>query len=901
VSASPMRLPRWVRAALSVLVPAVIREEITGDLEERFSSIAADRGGVQAHVWVVGQLVRMRPRELRRALGEGGGMGGSDGWLGDVRHALRSVRLRIGFSATVIGTVAIAVGATTSVFSVVNGVLLRPLDYPEPERLVLAWQTNPEWAEHPSSQLRAFASRFPLSVPTFFDWEEGRTGFDAFGIHASRRWVMQGADGADVVRGGMFTSGVFRALRVDPLMGRYLVPDDDRAGAQPVAVLSHGSWRDRFGSDPEILDRSISLDGLTYTVVGVMPPGFTVPRADGEIWSSLQDEERDDRGSQGYMVLGRLADGATVESVQADLDVIQTRLSDVYPLQQRSMRSRTQGLLDYLVGDVRSTLFFLLAAVGLVLTIACVNIANMLSVGGLARRREMAVRAALGASRGRLVRSLLTESAVLAGLGGLGGILLAAATLPGLLRILPASLPRGEAIGVDGTVLAFGLFVTAATAMLVGVLPALHAAGTQPRQMMDANSRGLAGGRSGHRIRTGLVVTEVALAFVLLVGASLLTTSFNKLWNVERGFQSEGLVALHAAPNETEYPEREDRRRFTSEVRERLEAIPGVQVTRTNQVPLSGSSSSTTYYFDRDGEEQEVTVMISVVDQSYFEVMEIGIAEGRSFDGSEVVDGPLVGIVNQAFVDEIFPGESALGRRVRAQSRDEPRAPSGDGASGSGPGPLPETTIIGIARDVRHQGLHVPAEPKLYVPASQNHRNADDWLLRVQGDPTAVMELARQAVTAVSPSTPVRGLQLLEEAIASSVAVPRFRTMFVVGLALMATVLALLGVYGVVTFAVSQRTRELAVRMAIGAHPRDVVAGTLSSGLKLALAGVALGGVIAVWANRLLEQFLYEVDPTQPGTYLLVALVVGLVTAGASWLPARRAARVDPVSVLNTE
>jgi predicted permease len=809
------------------------------------------------------------------------------------------VRLRLGFSATVIGTVAIAVSATTSVFSVVNGVLLRPLDFPEPDRLVLAWQTNPDWADHPSSQLRAFAERFPLSIPTFFDWQEGRTGLEAFGLHAQRRWVLQTADGAEMVRGGMFTSGVFRALGVDPLMGRYLAPDDDVAGSPPVAVLSHASWRDRFGSDPEVLGRSLSLDGVPHAVVGVMPPGFTIPRAEGEVWASLVDDDRHDRGSQGYTVLGRLSDGQTVASARADLDVIQARLGEQYPDEQGSMRSNVQGLLDFMVGDVRATLFFLLATVGLVLVIACVNIANMLSVGGLARRREMAVRAALGASGGRLVRALLTESGVLAALGGLGGIVLTAVTLPALVRMLPTSLPRTDAVSVDGAVLGFGLFVTAATAMLVGVLPALQAAGTHPRQMMDMNSRGLAGGRAGRRLRSGLVVTEVALAFVLLVGATLLGASYQRLWNVERGFQSEGLVALYAAPSPVAHPELPDRRIFRAELRERLEAIPGVQVSRTNQIPLSGSTSSTTYYYDGGDEEQEVTVMISLVDEHYFDVMEIGLVAGRGFDGSEVAEGPLVGIVNQAFADEIFPGESVLGKRIRAQPQESGFVP---GAEGQGAEVvIPETTIIGVARDVRHQGLHVPAEPKLYVPVLQNHRDADQWLLRVQGDPSAVMELARQTVTSVSPSTPVRGVEVLEERIESSVAVPRFRTLFVVGLAAMATILALLGVYGVVTFAVSQRTRELAVRMAIGAHPRDVVIGTIRAGLELAVAGVLLGALIAVGANRLLTQFLYDVDPTDPLTYVFVASLVGTVAVGASWLPARRAARVDPVTVLNAE
>jgi putative ABC transport system permease protein len=562
------------------------------------------------------------------------------------------------------------------------------------------------------------------------------------------------------------------------------------------------------------------------------------------------------------------------------------------------MRANTQGLLDNLVGNVRATLFFLLAAVGLVLTIACVNIANMLSVGGLARRREMAVRAALGASRGRLVRALLTESGVLATLGGLGGIVLASVSLPALARVLPATLPRADAIAIDGAVLGFGLFVTAATAMLVGVLPALQAAGTQPKQMMDANSRGLAGGRAGQRVRSGLVVTEVALAFVLLLGATLLATSYNRLWNVERGFYTEGLVAMYVAPSVVDYPTPDDGARFRSELQERLEAIPGVRVSRTNQIPLTGSTSSTTYYRDTDDGEQEITVMISIVDEEYFDLMGIELVEGRGFDGSELAEGPLVGVVNQAFVDEVLAEASALGEHLRAQS-DEERFVVAEGRTAGDP--LPETTIIGVARNVRHQGLHVPAEPKLYVPTTQNHRPADQWILKVQGDPSAVTDLARQGVASVSASTPVRGIEIVEERISSSVAVPRFRTLFVVGLALMATVLALLGVYGVVTFAVSHRTRELAVRMAIGAQPGEVVAGTLSAGLRLALAGVALGALISFSSGRVLEQFLFEVDPATPVAYLVVALVVGTVAIGASWLPARRAARVDPVSVLNAE
>jgi putative ABC transport system permease protein len=828
-------------------------------------------------------------------------MTGSDGWLADVRYGLRGLRNRGGFSATVIVTVALAVGATTSVFSVVNGVLLRPLDYPEPDRLVLAWQTNPDWNDHPNAQLRAFAERFPLSIPTFFDWEEswkeGRVGLEAFGLQTQRRWVLQSAEGAEIVAGGMYTSGAFRALGIDALLGRSLAPEDDLEGATPVAVISHAWWQDRFGGERTVLGRTLSLDGEPYVIVGVMPPGFAPPRDGGPVWTSLVDEERHERGSQGYTVLGRLAQGATVESLHGDLDAVQARLGEVYPEDQGNRRANVQGLLDTMVGGVRSTLLFLLAAVGLVLAIACVNIANMLSVAGLARRREIAVRSALGASRGRLLRTLLTESGMLAALGGIGGVVLASATLPALLRLLPSSLPRADAIGVDGSVLAFGLLVTCATAMLVGTLPALQAAGTQPRQMIESGSRGLAGGRGGQRVRTGLVVTEVALAFVLLLGASLLGTSFSKLWNVERGFYTEGLVAMWASPNPADFPETADQDRFRANLRDRLENLPGVEVTRTNQIPLSGSSSTTTYHRDVDGEEQEVTVMISVVEPNYFDVMEIALVEGRGFDGSERAGEPRVGVVNQAYVDEVLGGESALGSVIHARSRSEAEAagPSDD------PGDLRETTIVGVARNVRHHGLQQSAEPKLYVPAAQNGRSADQWVLRVQGEAAPIMELARQAVMELSPATPVRGIEVLDERIAASVAVPRFRTLFVVGLALMASVLALLGVYGVVTFAVSQRTRELAVRMAIGAHPGEVVASTLTDGLKLAVAGAVLGGGVAIWSRRLLEEFLYEVDPVNPLAYLGVAVTLALVAVGASWVPARRAARVDPVTVLNAE
>lgn len=890
------QLPRWTRIPLG-FVPDGMRDELAGDLAEGFALRRKRAGGVRAQLWLAGQIVRLRPWGLRAALeakengwsddGRRGMMktGATMGWWSDVRQALRGLRLRLGFSATVITTVALAVGATTSVFTVVNGVLLRPLDFEEPDELVMAWQTQPEWADHDNPQLRAFAERFPLSVPTFFDWEQARTGFESMGIYTHTSFVLQSSEGAEMVRGLEVTSGIFRSLGTEAVLGRTLVVEDDRPEAPPVAVLSHGFWQDRFGSDPDIIGRSISLDGLPRVVVGVMPAGFEIPAQPGLVWTSLvRGDWNLDRDSQSYTVVGRLRDGATVESAQADLFAVQERLGAEYPDIQGEMRARVEGALDYLVGDVRDTLLFLLAAVGLVLAIACVNIANMLSVHGLARGRELAVKAALGASRTQLVRLLLTESALLAAIGGIGGLVLAVATLPLMIAQLPAGLPRSGDIGIDAGVLLFGIGVTAATALLVGILPAIQAGRTDPHQMMSSTSRGLGGGRKATRLRTGMVVTEIALAFVLLFGATLLARSFSQLWSVDRGFETEGLIVMEIEPDPATYPEAEDRARYAAELHPLLAAIPGVEVGRSNQVPLSGSVSTTTYYLQRDGaEEERASVMITLVDEHYFDVLRITPMTGRLFGPDDVEEAPLVGVVNQTMADRYWPGASPIGKQLR-----------------SGP-EEPMTTVVGVVRDVRHSSLSEPPQAKFYVPAAQNHRSADSWLLRVQGNPNAVTGQVREAVASVSATTPIRWMTVLDERIADSVAVPRFRAFFVSGLALIATILALLGVYGVVSFAVSQRVREVAVRMAIGARPMEVVAGTVRSGAIVAAGGVLLGAVITFRLSTYLEGFLFGVDPLDPVGYVLVAAAVAGVGVAASWIPARRASRVDPVTVLKAE
>lgn len=875
------RAPLFVRILFGFLVPASIREETLGDLNEGYARIASHRGRWAARWWAWRQLFTLKPIRLRRAIDSGPLMGAAD-----LKHAVRSLRARPGASLTVVCTIAVALGITTGVFSVVRGVLLNPLPYPESDRLVRAWQTKNSWIDSPNHQLRSFALRFPLSMPTFNDWVAGDVGFEAIGAYTGGRYVEQGSEGAQILEGERVTSGVMATLGVPALLGRTLLPEDDRVGAPRIAVLAYSFWRDRFDARNDVLDQTITLDGEAHAIVGVMPPDFRpLTRQGAQLWTPLPEETKlDTRDSQYLQVIGRLAPNVSQEAAAERLASFQARLAEQYPDDQGDVGSRVVGLLDSVVGDLRSTLWFLFGSVALVLLVACANIANILSVLGISRRREMAVKAALGASSGRLIGGLFLEAALLAGVGGLLGLGLAWLSLPALLRFVPPTVPRYSEIGLDPGVLAFGLALTAITAVLVGVLPAAQASRTDPSGMIRRSSRGMAGERSGSRVRSALVSLEVALAFVLLVGAGLLGTSFANLWSVDRGFATESLLVFRTTPDPLVYIEEEDEDQFVRELRRGLEAIPGVEVSAANQVPLSGSMSTTTYRIEREQTEpEERSVVISVVLENYHDLMEIPIVEGRAFESTDMLDAPPVGIVSATMAETLWPGESALGKRLRARE-DEPW-----------------TTVVGVASDVRHSGLEVAPEVKLYVPVWQNHRHPTQWVIRFRGDVAGVTALARDAVAAVSPTTPVRSVDLIEQQIARSVAVPRFRTIFVVGLAAMAGLLALIGVYGVVTFAVAQRTQEIGVRMALGARAGLVVRQVVGSGLKLAVAGIAVGAVIAFALAEAVSDFLFEVEATNVMTYTLIALGVAAVSAAAAYLPARRAAAIDPMRVLNSD
>ena len=686
-----------------------------------------------------------------------------------------------------------------------------------------------------------------------------------------------------MLRGQAATSGVFTALGIEPLLGRSLRREDDQMGASRVTVLSYGLWQELFGGDSAALGRDVILDGIPHTIVGIMPSEFVPATGIARLWAPLTDKEKaDHRDSQFLSVVGRLAEGVSLDNASQRLAALQERLARIYPDSQGDVGSRAVGLLDSVVGNVRPTLWFLLAAVALVLFVASANVANLLSVMGLTRRRDLAIRAALGARAGHLIRGRLIESGVLAGLGGLAGAGLAWASLPLMLRLLPQALPRHELIGIDGTVLLFGLVLTMFTALLMGTLPAFQASGADPLEMMRINTRGPADDRLGNRIRAGLVSTEVAVAYVLLIVAALLGTSFARLWSVDRGFATEGIVVMAVLPDPISYPGRSDRDQFVTELRERLRGIPGVLTSATNQVPLSGSTTSTTYEVERsEGEPEETSTIISVVLENYFGVMSIPLLYGRTLSSADRRDAPPVAVINQAMARRLWPGESPLGRRLRS-----------DGES-------PWKTVVGVVGDVRHQGLTVETHPKLYLPAAQSGRLPFEWVLRGAGDLTGIIKAARRAVAEISPTTPVRGVTILQNQIAQSVAVPRFRTLCLVALAAMASVLSLLGIFAVISLSVTHRTREMAVRIALGSRPDRVVRQFLGTGLKLTLRGLLLGLAGAIPAATVVRAFLFQVEPINPFLYFSVALGVIVVSCAASYIPARRAAALDPVKLLN--
>jgi putative ABC transport system permease protein len=806
----------------------------------------------------------------------------------DARYGLRLLRRSPGFTIVAVAALALGIGANAAIFSVVDGVLLRPLPLPDSGRIV---------AVQPLTTATAVRARLAASYPDFFDWKAQSRSFSAM---ASLRLIgatLTGVGPAAHLGGEIVSSDYFTVLQVVPVLGRGFVPADDRPGTQ-VVVLSHDLWQSRFGADPAILGRAITLEGRPYTVIGVMPRGLRFPVDDKppEFWTSIaMDAEGEkpwtsNRGMTTLDVVARLAPGATIEGARAEMNAIARNLAREYPDDDRDRaEARVIPELERVTGGVRSPLLVLLGAVGCVLLIACANVASLLLARGTARHRELAIRAAIGAGRRRVARQLMTESLVLSLLGGAAGLVLALVGTRWLLHLSVSNIPRLDDVGLNVRVFGFTLAVSLVTAVFFGVAPALRLSRTDLSEALKEGGRGSDGGAGHTRFRSGLVIAETAIAAVLLTGAGLLLASFRRLESVPPGFSPERVVTFDTSLPESAYPE--DRQtRFYDDLVAAVRERGGVR-SAAAIFPIPLGSAHVGISFQIEGrpvpKADEPAAAFRQITPGYFETLAIPILSGRDFTPRDDKAGAPVVIVSRSFAARFFPGESAIGKRIRpGVARD---------------GEPVTREIVGVVGDVKHRGLGEEAEPEFYVPSRQMSIADMTVVARVDGDPTLLERDVRAIVAGIDKDVPVYHVHRLTEYLLDAVAQPRFNALLLSVFAGLALVLTAVGLYGVLAYAVALRTREIVIRMALGARRSDVLRMVVRRGLSLALTGVGIGLLAALLTTRLLRGLLFHVAPTDPATFVATGLVLAAVALAASWLPARRATRLNPMEALRRE
>jgi putative ABC transport system permease protein len=802
----------------------------------------------------------------------------------DVRFALRALAQRPGFTAVAVITVALGVGANTAIFSVVNGVLLRPLPYPEADRLVLVWTTTGEGIN-------------AAAWPEYEDWRAQSRSFEAMAVARSQSVTLVGSAEPERVTGAFVTASVFDLLGARAALGRTLRPEEtEPATTQPVAVISHGLWTRRFGADPAVLGRTLVLNGHPRTVVGVTGPEFEAGRAPfngwfmgTEVWLPVADFPNANglaRGQTELLVLGRLRRGITLEAAQSEMAVVAARLEKAYPDTHARRTVRLASMHEQLVSDVRPALLVLLGAVGFVLLIACANVANLLLARAAHRQRELALRSALGAERRRLVSQLLTESLVLATAAGALGALLGALFLSGLVALVPANAGLPENLAIDRTVLAFTAVLSLLTGVVFGLAPALQSSRPDLVAVLREGGRSV-GGAARRRFRDSLVVAEVAVSLVLLVGAGLLLRSVVALHGADPGFRSERLLTMEFRLPTARYAEPRQIAAFFREILGRMGALPGVEsVALVRAVPLSQNGASSAY--EADGlapaaPGREPRTQTNIVSTGYFRTMAVPVLRGRDFDERDTAETTPVAVVSATFARTVWPEQEALGRRLRLKGAEH------------------WLTVVGVVGDVKHGSLTDPPAAQVYTPHEQDPRIFACVVARTKGDPLAMAGPIRQAIWSVDPQQPVWRVRSMDDLLASVRGPARAITILIAAFAAVALLLAAVGIYGVMAYLVAQRTREIGIRMALGASARSVVRMVVVRGMRLTLVATLVGIVGAVALTRTLSTLLFGVGPLDPLTFAGAAAVLGGAALLASWLPARRAARVDPVVALAEE
>ena len=889
---------RLAELQLSPVREAEIVEELSQHLEQEYErALGGGASDDDAHRQVLEQLdaadllghelknVEHRTMEKPTALGSDTKINFFADLLQDLRYGLRMLAKNPAFTAIAVLALALGIGANSAIFSVVDAVLLRPLPFKNPKELVMLWEN----ATHLG---------FPRDTPSpanFLDWQKQATSFTGMAGMSERSFNLTGVGEPERLEGRRVSANLFELLGVSARLGRTFVQEDDQPGTH-VVLLSNQLWQRRFGSDPAVIGRALILDGESYTVVGVMPPLVQLPGFDNrndQLWVPIAfpAEEAAERGNHFLEVIARLKPGVTLKQAQVEMDTIAARLEKQYPTYNARRGAVVVPLHEQIVGDIRPALLILLGAVGFVLLIACANVANLLLARAAVRQKEIALRLALGASRARLTRQFLTESVLLALFGAGLGLLLALAGIRVLRTFIPVTIAQVETIAIDGTVLVFTLLVSLVTGIAFGLVPAIQGSHFNLNDTLKESGRDSAGGNKGNRIRSLLVIGEVAVSFVLLIGAGLLINSFFHLRNLDPGFRSDHLLTMKVNLSEVKYPDRERRAAFFDEVMRRVHELPGVHSAAVaSNLPLTYNGDSMSISVEGIPDPppgQQPDVIYRTIGPGYFATMGIPIVRGRDFTDQDNGDSKDVVIISEKTAQQFWPGQDPIGKRLKP---------------GSSSSSSPWREVIGIVKDVRQNDFVASPKRQMYFTYRQLKSIAANALVvRTNIDPMSLAVPVRNAIWSVDKDQTVADIDTMDHIVAEAVARQRF-SMLLLGLfAALALLLASIGIYGVMSYSVAQRTREIGIRIALGARRADVLQMTVTQALKLVGVGMLIGLVAAFLLTRVLASLLFGISATDPITFIGISVVLLAVAILASYIPALRATKVDPITALRAQ